>query len=202
MQLVRDTWSAATAPPAQDIYPRTRVEVDALPYAQLGVRLGNAAPGIMGLATQTRGQNRWLSSNRMQLVTSGNRIVATLGLIKDLREVAVVGTDPFERGVANPQQLDGLSFERLLSLAPGNQLRVPAQSAVRVEAEETIDILGVSLNTLRVREDVVVPDWRWRATNLYWMSFRSPLAWRSLQHIHPDDAPIRIEVLKRAPDIA
>lgn len=191
--------SAAFAGPEPDVYPRSRSDVNALPYAQLGVRIGDASPGIMVLRAQSLGQNYWASANRLQIVTAGNRIVATRGLPKDLQAMQALGTDPFVAGADDPNSLDGLIFERLVSIAPGDQKRVLARSTLTVEGPEAVDILDFSTETIRVREDVVVADWQWRTANTYWLSLRSPLAWRSVQTLHPDTPSMRLEILKRPP---
>jgi hypothetical protein len=48
-----------------------------------------------------------------------------------------------------------------------------------------------------VREELDVPEWRWRVVNRWWLSRQSTLAWRSEQHLTPDQPALRIEMLKR-----
>lgn len=199
LKLFQETLNAARAKPeGADRYPRSRAEVDALPYAQLGVRIGDGQRGIMVLAEQRQDQNLWLSANRLLLVTEGNRIARTDGLRKDLRAFDGLASDPFARGVADPASLDGHALSWNVTVRPGDQTRVPVESTLSLEGEETIEILDRSYRTIRVREDLSVAAWRWRSTNRFWLSTRSPLAWRSVQQFHPDQPAIEIEVLKRA----
>lgn len=199
VELFRETLAAArTDTTGFDAYPRTRAEVDALPYAQLGVRIGESQRGIMVLAEQRRGQNYWLSANRLLLVTDGNRIAYTEGLLKDLAGFTGIASDPFARGVEDPARLDGRSLNWNVTIRPGDQTQVPVSSQLSVEGEETIEILEQRFVTLRVREDLKVPAWRWQTTNTFWLSTLSPLAWRSRQQFHPDQPSIEVEVLKRA----
>lgn len=197
LSLFGETLGESRSDRQPDRYPRSRSEVDALPYAQLGVRIGEGAPGIMVLVSVQRGYCHWSSADRLQLSMGGNRIVAARGFGQDLEQVSLPSGDPFELGLDDPQRLDGLHFSRELQPRPGPDGRVTAYSRVHVEAPETLDLLDFKVNTLRVREELTVPAWQWRAENRFWMSFRSPLAWRSVQHLRPGGAPLRLDMLKR-----
>ena len=85
----------------------------------------------------------------------------------------------------------------MLRVEPGQQPPVAVVSRFEIEGEERIDILGQSLDTIRIREDLDSKTWRWRVSNRWWLSRESRLAWRSIQHITPDQPPLHIEVLKR-----
>ena len=65
------------------------------------------------------------------------------------------------------------------------------------DGTERIDILGQTIDTLRVHEDIDVPEWAWSARNTWWLSRESRLAWRSTQHLTPDQPPLHLEMLKR-----
>lgn len=51
-------------------YPRTLAEVEAYPYAQLGVRLDAGRPGIAVLAEYESGNHRWVAADGVTLLTS------------------------------------------------------------------------------------------------------------------------------------
>lgn len=66
------------APMAQDLlsinerqtYPRTLAEVEAYPYAQLGVQLGDVRPGIAVLAEYEQGNHRWVAADDVSILTT------------------------------------------------------------------------------------------------------------------------------------
>lgn len=179
-------------------YPRSRAEVDALPYAQLGVRQGKAAPGILVLTEKSQQELRWISADRILIATRGQRVVRTVGLQEEIRSTRLLGPDLLDvYDPANPN-LQGLALRYLVDLMPGDRFEVPVDSKFFVEGPETIDILGQPTETLRVREEVHCESWDWKTRNYHWLSLRSRLAWRSSQSLSPDQPPLLLEVLKRA----
>ncbi|MDB5968947.1 MAG: hypothetical protein JWQ90_1397 [Hydrocarboniphaga sp.] len=193
LQLVKDSFSLVG--PSGSAYPRSRAQVEAAPYAQLGVRIGNGSRGIMVLAEKSGDDLQWLSANRIMLVTRHGRIVKTVGLPTDLSGCVLFGPDLLEQyNFAAPAAPSGM-LRRSIDI--GAAFGIPVQSKFTVEGDESISILDQSFDTLRIREDMESSDRKWRHPNRYWLSKRSPMAWRSLQHISPDMAPIELEVLKR-----
>jgi hypothetical protein len=193
LQLVKDSFSLVG--PSGSAYPRTREQVDATPYAQLGVRIGNGARGIMVLAEKNGDDLQWLSANRIMLVTRRGRIVRTVGLPTDLSGCALYGPDLLAQyNFEAPAAPSGV-LRRSIDI--GSAFGIPVQSKFTVEGEETITILDQKIDTVRIREDLDSSDRKWRKPNRYWLSKRSALVWRSLQYVSPDDAPIELELLKR-----
>lgn len=193
LSLVRDSFSAAF--PDSSAYPRTREQVDGLPYAQLGVRVGSGGRGIMVLNQQVERDLYWVSANRMLLVTRGGRVVRSVGLPTDLLSARAQGPDLLELYQPERPAIDGL--ETTQSIDTGTTYGVILKSRYQVEGSETIQILGQSYDTLRVREDVRSDLWRWSASNTHWLSKRSPLIWRSRQHLMPGQPALELELLKR-----
>ncbi len=167
-------------------YPRTREEVDALPYAQLGVSRGEGPRAILALADAVGEELVWVSSDR---------VLRTTGLRSDFARTVLQGPDLWDRYPAMPAASDQL--ERVVQVEPGEHPSVHMLSRFAAEQEERIDIMGRAVDTLRVVEDVDVPEWRWKARNTWWLSRQSPLAWRSVQYLTPDQPPLHIEMLKR-----
>ncbi|WP_428313212.1 YjbF family lipoprotein [Hydrocarboniphaga sp.] len=193
LQLVKDSFSLVG--PQGSAYPRTREQVDALPYAQLGVRIGSGARGIMVLAEKNGDDLQWLSANRIMLLTRRGRIVRTVGLPTDLSGCALYGPDLLEQYNFEAPAAPASVLRRSIDI--GSAFGIPVQSKFTIEGEETITILDQKIDSLRIREDLDSSDRKWRKPNRYWLSKRSALIWRSLQYVTPNDAPLELEILKR-----
>lgn len=192
--MVRTIALVGTGP---DAYPRGAEQIDALPYAQLGVRQGDGARGILVLSQAADEEQNWVSADRSLIVTRGNRVVRTRGLTSDLRSTERFGPDLWDRYEPATGVADAGDFLRLIKLVPGDTSAVMVRSRFVVEGAETIQLLGQSIDTLRVREDLDVDVWRWRAANHYWLSLQGKYAWRSRQYLSRDLPPLELELLKR-----
>lgn len=178
-------------------YSRSLEEIIALPYAQLGVARGEGPRGIMVLAEVLGEELSWVSGDRLQIVTLHNRIVRTTGFRSDFGGTRLEGQDLWD--LYDPARSAGAAsvLERLVHVEPGREPPVRMLSRFEVEGEERIEILGFPLDTVRVREDIDVPQWRWTAVNRWWLDPGTRLAWRSQQHLTPDQPPLWLEMLKR-----
>ena len=195
LSLARDTMALAGSGDGKQ-YSRDRAEIDRLPYAQIGVTQGYGSRAILVLASARGEELSWVSANRVQVVTLRNRVVQTTGLRSDIGRTELDGPDLWERYKTNPAGAAG-DLLRTIQVEPGRDKPAVVRSTFTVEGEDRIDILGQQVDTMRVREEIDVAEWRWRATNFWWLSRESPFAWRSLQHLTPDQPPLQIEVLKR-----
>lgn len=193
LQLVKDSFSLTGA--SASAYPRTREQVEAAPYAQLGARIGNGARGIMVLSAQQGDDLQWLSANRIMLVTRRGRIVKTVGLPTDLSGCALYGPDLLDQYRFEAPAAPVAILRRSIDI--GAAFGISVQSKFTVEGDESITILDQTFDTVRIREDMESTDRKWRHPNRYWLSKRSALAWRSLQYVSPDMPPIEMEILKR-----
>jgi hypothetical protein len=178
-------------------YPRTRAEIDALPYAQLGFAQGEGPRAVFVLAHAQGEELSWVSANRVQIVTVRNRIVRTTGLRSDLGRTEIGHADLWDLYSPDQGRVREGELHWRVQFEPGREAPVAMRSRFVVEGEESLDILGERIDTLRVREDVDVAQWRWQASNRWWLSRQSALAWRSVQHLVPDQPPLVLEVLKR-----
>lgn len=178
-------------------YPRSREQIDALPYAQLGVARGDGPRAVLLLAEARGGEWSWISGDRVQIVTRGHRVVRTTGLRSDLRETWLDGPDLCERYQLPGGTIDAAPLVRRIRVEPGREGPVRIESRLRAEGIERIEIHGRTVEALRVVEDLDMPAWRWKARNLWWLDRGSPLVWRSVQHLTPDQPPLHLELLKR-----
>ena len=178
----------------QPRYPLTRAQADELPYASLGASFGNGRGAVLILASYDGADLRWVSADRVLLVTRGGRLVKTAGLPQDLRRAEFVGGDPVLAGLHrlnNP-----VVAECQLDLLPGNEFGVPAHTRFTPGARESITILDRSCDVVRVEERITVPLWNWSATNTWWADAATGFVWRSIQQFCPQTPAITLETLK------
>lgn len=99
--------------PATD-YPRTLAEIDAYPYAQLGVKYGDARPGIAVLAEYVDGNHLWVASDRFTLLTSPAGRILNLQVNGRFWRTSAIEPDPmsepgvevgFERSYQRPLEV-------------------------------------------------------------------------------------------------
>lgn len=178
-------------------YPRSRDEVIALPYAQLGLARGDGPRGVLVLAEKLGDELIWVSGDRVQLVTLQGRIVRTTGLHSDFAGTTFRGEDLWN--LSDSAQTPGSAgvLERIVRIEPGEAPPVRMSSRFAADGEERIEILGQAIDTIRFREEVDVPEWRWKAVNRWWLDKETRMAWRSVQHLTPDQPPLQLEMLKR-----
>jgi hypothetical protein len=193
LQLVKDSFSLVG--PTGSAYPRTRQQVDELAYAQMGVRVGNGARGIMVLAEVQGDELQWISANRIMLKTRRGRIMRSVGLPEDLSDCRLFGPDLLDQYHFDKPNAPLETLRRNIDV--GSKFGISILSKFTVEGSETVTILDQKFDTIRVREDQQSDGAKWQHPNRYWLSLRSPLAWRSIQYISPSMAPIEMEMLKR-----
>lgn len=182
-------------------YPWTRGEVDALPYAQLCARYGKEPAVALVLGEISGGTQHWHAGADTMIAIQGARVVETRGLKRDLVKSLPEGTDPLASYTPQNGGLGGtVRVARRVDIRTPKLVHRNAEviASLSVEGEETIDILERRYKTLRVREDFRSDDLQWQASNTYWLSQYSPMAWKSIQHLAPGAPPLTLEVLKKA----
>lgn len=78
-------------------YPRTQAEIAAYPYAQLGVRYGDARPGIAVLAEYVDGNHLWVASDQFTLLTTPAGRILNLQVNGRFWRTAPLSPDPLQR---------------------------------------------------------------------------------------------------------
>ncbi len=194
LNLIGETMSATMR--SSGGYPRTRAEVDALPYAQMGIRLGTRGDhGILVLSEIAGSELRWVSANQVMVATRFGRIVKTVGLQEDLRSARFFTPDALAAYSPEGPSIDGYASRYLVDT--GKAFGIEVESRIKVDRRETIEILGQNIDTLKVIERIRCDRWRWEASNTYWLSLKSSLVWKSQQHYLPDQRPLELDLLKR-----
>lgn len=178
-------------------YPRTRPEIEAFPYAQLGVRLPKYPPSIFVLTVL--GPNKeetWASSDGVKLGIEAGRIVSMSG-VEPAFEVRVVN-DPLAELMAKGVNIAAsVSYEREVAVRTGDG---ETNLDLRCELLAQADVQSISIVNLvrevRLFEERCESD-RGATTSRYWVSLDRPYVWSSVQQPAPGVPPVRLDMLKR-----
>lgn len=178
-------------------YPMSAEQIAALPYASLGVQVGDGLKAVVVLAKYDGDKLDWISGDRVVFVTRGGRLVRTVGLPRDLRNSMFQVADPLTAVSRHPMAGESVRYVRRIDVTPDDEFGVAVESELSVEDPEEIRILDRVHATTRLRERVRVRRWDWRDENLYWADVRDGFIWRSRQLYCSQVPPITMEILKR-----
>jgi hypothetical protein len=179
-------------------YPATPEQIADLPYATLGVKIGDGPAAVMVLAQQQGGELVWASQDRVVFVTRGGRLIQTIGLTRDLARTDIVGNDPLSKISDQTVSLSSTPLTELVDLHSPDELSVPVRATLSILGTETIEIMGRPRATVHVLEALSVDKWTWTANNHYWVDIHNHRVWRSVVQFCPQVPPIRLELLKPA----
>jgi len=172
----------------------TRDQAASIPYASIGIRIGDAAEGILVLATDEQGQQIWTSSSHIVLVTRGGRIVRSVGLDHD-----IAGTTP-QSGTVLPPLQDALKgpyrSTRIIDLPDMGLYGVVLNCQTVARGPQSISIIGTTIPTRRIDETCRSEKPRWSFTDNYWIDPQSGFTWHSVQNLHPGGSPIQTEIFR------
>jgi hypothetical protein len=168
----------------------TLEEAASVPYASMGIRLGDGTETMIILAGDTGGQNLWTSSAKIAITTSDGRIVRTAGFEHNLGGYEPRGDSSSENG--------GRTVRWQADFPDLNLYSVPIACQDRQAGNETIVILGADIHTRRIEESCASAGSRldWSFKNTYWVDPDSGVVWRSIQHVHPQLDAIETEILR------
>lgn len=162
-----------------------------IPYASIGVRVGDGPEQILVLAADMQGGRLWTSSAHIALSTRGGRIVRSSGLEHNLSGSAG-GAElaDFADPDAAPREIT-----RLVDLHDLNLFSVTLKCRIEPRGSDPVTILGSEIKTHRVEETCMAERPDWSFTDMFWMD-DSGFVWKSVQHIHPDFDAVTIEILR------
>ncbi len=179
-------------------YALSNEQINAIPYASMGVRIGNSAPVIMILASINGSNLHWASADRVVLITERGRLVKTIGMPRDLLGTRWTGADSLLPVLQRVPGSDDARVSRIVDLRPKDDFSVAVESRCEWVGEETLNLMGREQRTVQLRERVKVGKWRWKTENRYWFAVDSGTMVKSRQQYCPEVAAITMEVLKPA----
>ncbi len=175
----------------------TRERINKIPYASLAVKIGRQ-PRVLLVLSRYDGKNlHWLSADQAALITRGGRVVKTAGLPIDLKTTILYNPDPVRQDTLHKIS-DGYRLTRSVDLQPGNRAVVLVDSTFKVAGRETVEIVELTFETIRIEETGRARDFGWRFVNTYWVDPESGFVWKSIQNFAPGLPPALIEVLTPA----
>lgn len=170
-------------------------DVTGVPYASIGVRIGNGPQAMLVLATHVDGSTVWTSAAHMALDLRYGRIMRTSGFAHDLGLTAFEGVDPLAQGIGRlPAQS---TASRRIDLPDRNIFQALVRSTLVRQEATRIDILGTPVNVVHATEHCICAAPKWEFTNEYWGDAKAGTMWRSIQFVHPDLAALEIQTFRQ-----
>jgi hypothetical protein len=169
-------------------------QVAEIPFASIGYSVGGNNETMLVLSAENGGQLIWTSSAKIFLVTHRGRIVRTIGLDHDLRELVLENgahTALFDAALGK----DAKTVWRARFSDP-DELSAEMSCVAHGMGAEPVTILGRMRDAIRVEESCVSPNLRWRFTNTYWVDTVGAQVLRSVQHVHPRLQAVTTEILR------
>ena len=168
----------------------TLEEAASVPYASMGIRLGDSSEVMIVLAGDTNGQSLWTSSAKIAITTQGGRIVRTAGFEHNLGGYSSL-SDTLGKD-------SGRTLRYQVDFPDLSLYSVPIVCQDQPAVDETIIILGKDIHTQRIEELCACADGEldWSFNNTYWLDPESGLVWRSIQHVHPRLDVVDTEILR------
>jgi hypothetical protein len=168
----------------------TREQAASIPYASLGVQLGNSGQGVAVLGRRAGEDRYWFSGETVVLVTRAGRVVETAGLPYDLTRLQVrAPTGTGAPGTAREYML-------LYDLRSLGAYNVAARCTDTDEGAQTITILGTAIVTRYHVERCNAEQIGWSFENEYWLDPKTGFVWQSVQDIHPRSPKLYISVFR------
>jgi len=196
LRIVKD--SITVHQPDRAGYGATPDQIHQIPYATMGVQLGDELRFVTVLANADDGRLTWAAGDEKLFVTERGRLVGTSGLDRDLTATRWLRPDPLR----DPGRLSDISKPTVyrevdLRIEGTVETGLPVESTFRMVGAETITVLGKKRQTFKVRELARIRKWRWEARNVFWLEQQIPLVWRSFQSYCPEVRELELEILKR-----
>ncbi|HEX3675099.1 MAG TPA: YjbF family lipoprotein [Rhizomicrobium sp.] len=170
----------------------TLEQAAAIPYATLGVRIGDGQEAIVVLAGGAAGDRLWTSKARIAITTRHGRVIKTAGLPRNIDNVSFSGGDPVLEAAQGGPPRESTRASDFWDL---NRYQVPLRCVAASKGPESVTILGKAIATTRVDETCQSSTMDWSFTDSFWVG-PSGLVWKSIQHYHPDYDPLELEVLR------
>lgn len=164
----------------------TLAQAAAIPYASMGVSLGNGDQGLLVLGAASPTLSEWYAGEEVMIGTRGGRVVKTIGLPSNLGEM---------RLDTAPNGSDG-HFTMIIDLPDRGVFGAVGNCSIVNMGQESITILGTAIDTRRMAEHCDVPALNWEFDSEFWKDLATDFIWRSRQNIHPDLPALTLEVFR------
>jgi hypothetical protein len=195
LDLFSNTVKAKNRSPEE--YPLSTEQIQQIPYATLGVRIGRLPRAVTVLATVKDQELQWVSADQASFYTGNGRLLHSHGLERDLGATRWLtpGGDPLA-AFARTGELPAPGTYREIDLKHADEKAIAVESRYELGGDEVVTVLGQEHVTRRIDEVAVMPAWRWKTRNSFWLDPQSGRVWRSLQCYCPEMPPMEMVLLK------
>lgn len=167
----------------------TYQQAAAIPFATIGVRVGDSTEGILVLGSSHGDQQLFTAASHIVLVMRHGRVVRTAGLefnLSDMRLVrgSVSGPFPSAETVWEADFAD----QHLYSV----QILCKAYSG----GPDTYNNFNSPVPVVKVVDQCRSDQLDWSFTNTYWVAPQTGLMWHSIQNISPKLDPLELRILR------
>jgi hypothetical protein len=168
----------------------TDADVERVPFASIGVRVGDAPEAMVVLATVDGDNLTWIAADQSIIVTRHGRIVRYRS--GDVDVVTAPGSDD---PVADGTVADGTCM-RLLDFPKVQLYSVPAQSTLAATGQARVTLLHGEILTRGFTETGISHPLAWEFENHFYLDADNKRVWQSNQNVTPQLPPIKIRVLR------
>ena len=164
--------------------------INKIPYASIKLSIGRGSEGLLILESKTESNEYWVSADEVILEINDGRIVATKGLMNNLRESINQIT---LKEILNEQQFKSLIY---LSFDEPKLNNLKLESNMRVIGKENIRLFSGTKELTLIIEEIKSEHLGWTVQNKYWVD-ENGYCWKSEQNISPLLPTFYIEVAKK-----
>jgi hypothetical protein len=170
----------------------TLEQASQVPYSSLGYRVGDSAEQMLILGSASGHTKLWTSGERRLLVTKSGRITKTAGFAWNLSETYWSSPDALLDGRKAPLRPN----QRVMDFGDIKKFGTRVRGQFELKEESSVAILGANISTLTLSETCHCDDFDWDFENLFWIDRQTGFVWRSIQYVHPNLAPLTVEILR------
>ena len=180
----------------KDPYPRTRPEIDAYPYAQMGVRLGKLQRGIVVLVAVDGPRERWISADGLVVQMDYGRASLLSGPDFQGQLVELAPHDPI-RNFITSGEVNTAPYQKSIAQGVAPTItQIVYDCAIRISADQTVTIVEDEIESTVLIETCSTAE-SGAIENTFWVSKERPYVWKSFQTMGGNTPSVTLEVLKR-----
>jgi hypothetical protein len=173
--------------------PVSLEQAAAVPYATIGIKIGDGPQVMFVLATDSGDHLMWVAGQSAAIETRNGRIIRTSGLEHDLSgSWSGSGLD----ASAGDSWLRPARDVWVADFVDRKQYSVQITCSHAAPVSDPVTLLGKTIATVRVDESCDAPQLEWSFANSFWVDPATGVVWRSIQHTSPDLDPLEIDVLR------
>ncbi len=168
----------------------TDEDVERIPFASIGVQVGDASEALVVLATVNGDTLTWIAADHSLIQTRNGRIVRFRN-----GDIDVVTAPDSEDPVADGAVAPG-NFIRLLDFPKPKLYSVPVESSLVASGQARVTLLHGEILTRSFTETGISRPLAWNFQNHFYLDLDTRRVWQSNQTVTPQLPPIKIRVLR------